>query len=214
MVPDDECLKLRFDLANKNLQSVSRAQGLYLTALLVYICLVWAMYLTGTTTLKFESLELKIDAVWKITPFVTVVLTLAVVGTLNAAISAYAQVKEAGNALLGPDFGTLFAVDTYKNVIDYLALLQILPWGRTHTPADSHGNQSFLLRLRHLIFPSLFLFSISTSIFAVRQITSNPRFFVVFGWACLAFQALFSIRPMWRWFQRLRGVAATHDAYN
>jgi hypothetical protein len=216
MISDDERAKLRFELANENLQSVSRAQGLYLTTLLVYICLVWAMDLTGTTTLRLESLELKMDAVWKITPFVTMVLTLAVVGTLNATISAYTHVKETGGVLFGSDFGTLFAADTHKNVVDYLALLQVMPWGRTRKPADSHGGQPFLIRLHHLIFPSLFLLSISTSVWAVRQTTSSPKplFFVVFGWVCLVFQALFSIRPMWRWFRRLCGVSAAHDASN
>src|ERR1700722_19079927 len=79
MISEEERAKLRFELANANLQSVSRAQGLYLTTLLVYICLVWAMFLTGTATFHLESLELKMDAVWKLTPFVTMVLTLAVV---------------------------------------------------------------------------------------------------------------------------------------
>src|SRR5713101_1022638 len=96
---DDEKAKLRFELANTNLQSVSRAQGIYLTALLVYIGFVWAMYLTRSgeaLTLHFTWLELKMDAVWNITPFITMVLTLAVAGTLNATVLAYAQLNDAG----------------------------------------------------------------------------------------------------------------------
>ncbi len=46
MISEDEKARLRFELANANLQSVSRAQGIYLTALLIYICFVWAMHLT------------------------------------------------------------------------------------------------------------------------------------------------------------------------
>jgi len=57
MMSDDDRAKLRFELANANLQSVSRAQGLYLTTLLVYICLIWAMFLTGTATIHLESLN-------------------------------------------------------------------------------------------------------------------------------------------------------------
>ena len=74
MISDDEKAKLRFELANANLQSVSRAQGVYLTALLIYMCFVWATYLTRSgeaLTLHLTWLELKMDAVWKITPFVT-----------------------------------------------------------------------------------------------------------------------------------------------
>src|SRR5712671_4256268 len=99
MISDDEKAKLRFELANANFQSVSRAQGLYLTALLVFLCLVWAMFLGEANTLPLEGVEFKMDAVWKITPFVTMVLTLAVVGTLNAALSAYADLKDAGGEI-------------------------------------------------------------------------------------------------------------------
>jgi hypothetical protein len=216
MISDDDRARLRFELANENLQSVSRAQGLYLTTLLVYICLVWAMFLTGTVTFHLESLELKMDAVWKVTPFVTMVLTLAVVGTLNAAYSAYAELKDAGRAIFGPDFGTLFEVDTHKNVIDYLACLQILPWGKTRKPIDSHQVQSFVLRLNHLIFPSLLAISFATSYWAVRQASLSPlpRFFLVFGWICMCTQALYSVRPIWRWSARFFGAKATDDVYN
>ncbi|MGA2429655.1 MAG: hypothetical protein ABSH13_14245 [Candidatus Acidiferrum sp.] len=216
MLNDDDRAKLRFELANANLQSVSRAQGIYLTALLVYICLVWAMYVMGTATVHMESLELKMDAVWQISPFVIMVLTLAVVGTLNATASAYRELREAGSAIFGPDFGSLFAIDTYKNVIDYLALLQILPWGRTRNPTDSHGDQPLLLRLHHLILPGLFAISFATSYWSVRQASFRPqlRFFLVFGWVCLFIQLIFSARPFYRWGVRLFGAKRTNDAYN
>jgi hypothetical protein len=113
MISDDDRARLRFELANANLQSVSRAQGLYLTTLLVYICLIWAMFLTGTATIHLESLELKIDTVWQITPFIIMVLTLAVVGTLNATNSAYTELKEVGTKLFGSDFGTLSFATSY-----------------------------------------------------------------------------------------------------
>jgi hypothetical protein len=215
MASDDDKAKLRFELANANFQSVSRAQGLYLTTLLVYLCLVWAMFLGEAGTLHLAGLELKMDAVWKITPFVTMVLTLAVVGTLNAALSAYADLKDAGGDLFGSHFWAMFKVDTHKNVIDYLALLQILPWGKTRKPTDSHGSQPILLRLHHLIFPSLFGLSLFTSYRAVRQASLSPnRAFLAFGWICFGLQSLFSVRPMWRWFSRLLGADQTDDAYN
>lgn len=198
---------------------MSRAQGLYLSALLIYICFVWVMFLTRSgeaVTLHFEWLELKMDAVWKITPFITMVLTLAVVGTLNATVSAYAELKDAGSELFGSNFGTLFQVDTHKNVIDYLALLQILPRGKTRKPADSHGHQPVWLRLHHLIFPALFILSLSTSCWAVYQAfySPKPRVFLAIGTICFGLQVLFSVRPMWRWFRRLCGAKRTDDVYN
>jgi hypothetical protein len=218
MISEDEQAKLRFELANANLQSVSRAQGIYLTALLIYICFVWAMYLTRSgeaLTLRLAWLELRMDAVWKITPFITMVLTLAVAGTLNATVLAYAEVNDAGKALFGSRFGSLFEVDTHKNVIDYLALLQIFPWGRTRKLNES-ARQPILGRLRHLIFPALFLLSLGTSAWSVYQASygPSPRVFMLIGGICLGFQILFSMRPMYRWFGRLFGAKQTDDVYN
>lgn len=218
MVSDDDRAKLRFELANANLQSVSRAQGIYLTALLIYMCFVWASYLTQSgeaLTLHLAWLELKMDAIWKVTPFITMVLTLAVVGTLNATVLAYDDLNDAGEALFGSKFKSLFEVDTHKNVIDYLALLQILPWGKTRKPNESK-QQPPLQRLRHLIFPILFLLSLFTSFWAVRQAFygPKPRIFMVVGGVCFSLQALFSIRPMRRWLARSFGAERSHDVYN
>lgn len=52
--------------------------------MLIYICFVWATYLTRSgeaLMLHFTWLEPKMDAVWKITPLVTMVLTGAVART-------------------------------------------------------------------------------------------------------------------------------------
>ena len=135
------------------------------------MCFVWATYLTRSgeaLTLHLAWLELRMDAVWKITPFVTMVLTLAVAGTLNATVLAYAETNDAGKALFGSQFKSLFEVDTHKNVIDYLALLQILPWGKTRKPNES-ARQPLLIRLRHLIMPVLFMLSLLTSYWAEYQ---------------------------------------------
>lgn len=218
MISDDDKAKLRFELANANLQSVSRAQAIYLTGLLVYMCFVWATDLTQSgeaLTLHLAWLELKMDAIWKITPFITMVLTLAVAGTLNATVLAYADVNDAGEALFGSKFKSLFEVDTHKNVIDYLALLQILPWGKTGKLNEAK-RQPPLQRLRHLIFPVLFFLSLFTSFWAVRQAFygPKPRTFMVIGGICFGLQTLFSIRPMWRWLGRSFGAERSHDVYN
>jgi hypothetical protein len=213
---EDDRIKLRFQLANENLQSISRAQGLYLTTLLVYICVVWAMYYGATDKVGVAGIDIKIEAVWKVTPFIVMILTLAVIGTLNATMSAYAELKDAGRALFGESFEGLFCVDTNKNLIDYIALLQVVPWTKTRLPTDSHSDQSLWIRLHHLIFPGLFALVSFTSYFSIGRASLNdsPRFIVVFGWCCFGCQALFLIRPMWRWFDRLFGASSTATSYN
>jgi len=219
MPSEDQKAKIKFDLANANLQSVSRAQALYLTTLIVYICVVWAKFLTGSSAeqLHFGWLELKMDAVWAVTPVVTMVLTLAVIGTLNATLSAYGAVQGAAVALLEDDFESLFEVDTHKNVIDYLVLLQILPWGKTRKPIDPGHRQTFWLRTHHLIFPILFLLSLGTSWWAIHEsfsLTQHLSFFRVFDWICFWIQTLFSVRPMYRWFCRFAGAKESSDCYH
>ena len=142
-------------------------------------------------------------------------LTLAVAGTLNATVLAYAEANDAGEALFGSQFKSLFEVDTHKNVIDYLALLQILPWGKTQKPNES-ARQPLLIRLRHLIMPVLFSLSLLTSYWAVYEAfhAPKPRVFMGIGGICAALQTLFSVRPMWRWFRRLFGAKQSDDVYN
>ncbi len=215
MISEDEQAKLRFELANANLQSISRAQGIYLTTLLTYICLVWATYLTGTGEAHVVGLELKMQAVWQVTPFITMVLILAVIGTLNASLVAWAEANDAGSALFGSRFRSLFEIDTHKNVIDYITLLQIHPRGPTQRPHEPHRKQqSFFTRLPHLTFPILFLIILLTSYWAVYQSWRGSCTFVAIGAICSAVQTVFSMRPMWRWIKRFSGASQDDDVYN
>jgi len=120
MISDEDRAKLRFDLAIKNLQSVGRAQAIYVTTLLIYICLTWMMLFSNNKTFSFHLgwLDLQPDDVWKVTPVVTLVLTLALIGTLNAALIAYKEVKSAGSDVFGATFDSMFQVDNHKNLID------------------------------------------------------------------------------------------------
>src|SRR5215469_2284144 len=102
MLSDAERTKLKFDLANTNLQSIGRAQGIYATALLTYICLVWANFFAGSGDMSVHVgwFDLKVEGIWKITPFVILILTLAYIGTLTAAVPALAQLREAEKDVL------------------------------------------------------------------------------------------------------------------
>ncbi len=97
MISHEERAKLSFDLANANLQSIGRAQGLYVSALLTYICLVWGIFFVGSNEVSIHLgwVDLKVDGVWRITPFVLMVLTLAYIGTVTAATPAYTYLREA-----------------------------------------------------------------------------------------------------------------------
>src|SRR5262249_17254920 len=165
MLPEPERTKLKFELANENMQSISRAQGLYMTALLAYLCLVWAAVFVGTNDFSIHLgwLDLKVGGIWGITPFVLLVLTLAYIGTLASAMSALTQLRNAEKELFGETEHSLFDIDTHKNLIDYLVRLQLNPFGKTRMPKDETGDESILRRTPHLILPVLFLCSAFTS---------------------------------------------------
>jgi hypothetical protein len=218
MISDDDKAKLRFELANANLQSIGRAQALYVTALLTYICLVWGILFVGSqATVHIGPLDLSAEGVWKITPFVILVLTLAYIGTVTAALPAFTELREAESKLFGSQDHSFFAFDTHKNVIDYLALLQLLPWSKTRRPMDDTRPKPWWQRLHHLMLPTLFVGSAFTSWWAVRRLStleSSHHAAQIFGWSCLGLQMAYSIRPLWRYVGRAIGAKRTDNVYN
>lgn len=219
MITEDEKAKLRFELANANLQSIGRAQGLYVTALLTYICLVWGLFFVGSNEVSVHLgwVDLKVDGVWRVTPFVLLVLTLAYIGTVTAATPAFVQLREAEKELFGSQDQSFFGFDTHKNIVDYIALLQIWPRGKTRKPTDDGGKETFSRRLHHLILPALLLGSAFTSYWAVHELSkleSSDRAALIFGWCCLGLQVAYSLRPLRRFLWRFFGAKRTSDVYN
>jgi hypothetical protein len=219
MISDDEKAKLRFELANANLQSIGRAQGLYVTALLTYICIVWGLFFVGSNEVSVHLgwLDLKVDGVWRITPFVLLVLTLAYIGTVTAAVPAFTQLRKAENELFGSRDHSFFGFDTHKNLLDYFAVLQFLPWGKTRKREDDTGSEPILHRLHHLILPALFLSSWSTSYLAIHELANiRPlhRASLIVGWCCFGLQIAFSLRPLCRCLGRFFGAKGKSDVYN
>jgi hypothetical protein len=221
MLPDSDKTKLKFELANKNMQSIGRAQGLYVTALLTYICLVWAVLFVGTNDVSIHLgwIDLKVGGIWRITPIVLLVLTLAYIGSLTAAMPALAQLRSVEKDLFGAHEHSLFEIDTHKNLIDYVARLQLNPFGKTRMPKDETGEESILQRTPHLILPTMFIGSAFTSFWAIHQLSKNStpgqsHWFFIFDWTCFGLQVLFSLRPTRRCVWRFFGAKRTSDAYN
>jgi hypothetical protein len=213
MISDNEKAKLRFELANANMQSIGRAQGLYATALLTYICLFWALFFVGSSEVSIHLgwLDLRVGGVWGITPFVILILTLAYIGTVTAATPALTQLREAEEGFLGSSEHSFFQIDTHKNLLDYLGLLQLVPWGKTRKPKDYGG------RIPNLILPILFLGSAFTSYWAIHELSKlgkSHRAALIFGWCCLGLQGAFSLRQLRRFLWRFLGAKRTSDVYN
>lgn len=218
MFSEEERARLRFDLANANVQSIGRAQGRYATALLIYNCLVWGFPFIGGKGAVFhlDGLDLSVDGLWNITPFVMLVLVLVYIGSLTAFGPALTQLRETEKKLFGSENWPLASIDTHKNIIDYLACLQIRPWGKTSKPTDDVPNH-WWQRLYHLILPIVFFGSAFTAYWAIhRQYTfgSSNSAALTFDYSCLGAQILFSGRPVWRCTARFFGAKSTSNVYH
>ena len=219
MLPDSERAKLRFDLANADLQSIGRAQGLYVTGLLVYVCFFWGLFFSGSheIALHLAWLDIKIGGVWGITPFVLLVLTLAYIGTVTAAVPAFAKLREAAKEIFGTEEHSMSSLDAHKNITDYLAILQVSPRGKTRIPTDQVEPPPLARRFPHLLLPAIFIGSAFTSFWAILQVyRSQPSTLMplVFGGSCLLVQAVFSVRPFYRFVARFAGAKRTSDVFN
>lgn len=218
--------KLRFDLALSNLQTISNAQRFYLSALLVYLCLVWGWAFVGggeAVTLQLLGIGMKTSGVWKITPLIATLLTLALVGSLNAAGPAWTELREAYRAtgLEAPSCNPVFFnVDTHKNIFDYFAFLSLRPEASIaeELRGEASNQPRPRFRFRHFLYSGLFIASIYTTYQAIRapygpgEIIHYVRFHI-YGWACLGFQVAYSVRPIYRAICRFFGWR-TEFVYN
>ncbi|NDQ56976.1 MAG: hypothetical protein GZ088_07880 [Acidipila sp.] len=216
MITDNEKAKLRFELANTNVQSIGRAQGIYVTLLLTYICVAWGVAFVDGNSVSFHigPFELKSDGVLGITPFVLLFLTLVYIGSVTAAAPALAHLRDTETELFGSHDHSVSEFDTHKNLLDYLAVLQLNPRAKTRVPTDDDEPKSMVRRLPHLILPVLFVGSAFTSGWAVVHMPSSYCAVFIFGGCCFVLQVAFSFRPLWRGVARFLGAERTSDVFN
>ena len=96
-VPDDENKSpwRLFELRYQNLLSISKAQKVHLTTLLIEVALLWTWYASGGKDMSVQGVSLTAGAVWIAAPAVLCFFTLVLIGSINAALPA--NPKIAGN---------------------------------------------------------------------------------------------------------------------
>ncbi len=208
---DDSSSWKLFELAYENLQSISKAQRFYLSLLLVYLCAVWGWYFVGggeAVTIQVVGITLKTGGLWIITPAVTTLLALALIGAVNAAGPAWKRLQKAAAQTSLPELrrGLVFyQLDTHKNIFDYFTFLRIHP---EEVPREEPRPR---FDVRHFLYPLLFAASIWTTWTAITKVYDlgelfHHQRFLVYGASCLLFQGAYSIRPWYRAICRFLGV--------
>lgn len=201
-----------FDIHYANNQSISKAQRLYLTALLAYLCLVWGWHIVASgeaLTIQILGIALQVSSVWKMTPFAVTLFSLALIGSINAAGPAKEKLDTALKRLdLEPGVGREFVpydLDTHKNIFDYFTFL------RLHPEKKHFEGRVGRFEVRHFFYPGLLLWGIFTTYYAMKQVLAFEEAaqlvaFHLFGSVCLGLQIAFSIRPLWKATCRFLGM--------
>ncbi|HZW95419.1 MAG TPA: hypothetical protein VFF64_20885 [Candidatus Eremiobacteraceae bacterium] len=201
--PDTEKNKAEwrlFELRYKNLLSITKAQKVHLTTLLIEMTLLWTWFLSGSKDLSVQGVSLSAEGVWLVAPAVLTFFTLVLIGSINAALPANHQLQEIAERTIRislPSDVAFYDLDTDKNVLDYLTFLKL---SATDNRFDLHSSHS----IEHFLYPAVLLLSIGTTWFALFH---NPRTFwvIIYSMTCVVAQLSFVRRPLYRAWHRFRG---------
>src|SRR5882672_4607271 len=89
-----------FELRHKNLLSISKAQKVHLTTLLIEMTLVWVWYFSGGKDVTAQGVPLTAEGVWLAVPGVLTFFSLALIGSINAAQPAHLLLQEAAKTTI------------------------------------------------------------------------------------------------------------------
>ena len=196
---DDLGWKL-FELRHKNLLSISKAQKVHLTTLLVQIALFWVWYISGAKDATVQGVVLSGRGIWLAMPVLLSLFCLAFIGSVNAALPAKKALEEVAERLGihgATRFGFAFYdLDTDKNILDYLTFLKLSLSNNDFAQSNRYDPRQFL-------YPAVIIVSIATTAFALNGVRGWRLDFYVL--VCAGMQLVFSLRPISRAFQRFFG---------
>jgi hypothetical protein len=184
--------KRLFDLQLANFLSIGKTQKNLLLVLMSYLGLVWvyAFRASGDVSIQILGVSLHAEGFWPVTPAVLTVLSLAVVGAINAAAPTWAGLQKTSKMLKLPlEF---YDFDTQKNVLDYFTFLTPHPEKRLET-----RNPKRRFSFGHFLYPSVLAGTLYTTYYSLRQLptTHGYKTYVI---GCMFVQAVFSFRIFWR----------------
>lgn len=195
-----------FDLRKESLQAIGKAQGRYVNASLVFLTLLWSVHFTPDVIPQGASLEILglpigREGLWMVSPAVLTVLSLGLIGTLNAMGPAWGRIERVGRALNVNFFWA--DLDVHRNIIDYGVLLRIWPEGAAE-PVDPPSDPTRRHHMSVFSYPALLAGSAATTWIA-NYAGSTPAV-KAYIYACFGVQALYAVRPWYRAVCRFLGV--------
>ena len=196
---DDRDEKWRiFQLFYENFQSVSKAQDFYVRVLMLFLGLVWSWELLGRKgeiTIGVLGAEIHVTSLWLATPLIVTVVSLALIGAMNATGATWRRLRKAIKEL-GMDF-YFTDLDTHKNLLDYFGFLTPRPEKKIQEAEPSEHEHKRFARVGVFIYPSLIALGTFTTAFS-RDRMPNGCLLQLYVWTSFAIQLVFSARIYWR----------------
>jgi hypothetical protein len=195
------------EIHHSNVMSISKAQNHYVTALLVYLALVWIWHSfgEGQITIQIPVAQVKASGFWPLTPLVVAILTLGILGTMSALNGAWIKLVTALRAASVKAEEVIklhfYDLDTQKNILDFFSYLVVHP--------EHRGKQltSERYRLGFFLYPALLAWGIYTTWYAgARAPHSESHLFLAYWLLCLGAECLFSVRVFWISICRFLGI--------
>src|SRR5713226_7410971 len=181
-----------FELQLANFQSIGKTQKNLLIVLISYLGLVWVYPSSpgGEVNIQILGVGLRPAGFWPVTPAVLTVLSLGLIGAINALAPVWAGLRKTSETLKLPlEF---YDFDTQKNLLDYLTFLTLHPEKRLET-RDPKRRFS----LGHFLYPLVLLGALYTTYYSLRRLPKTC-FYEAYVITCLFVQAAFSVRIFWR----------------
>lgn len=188
----NESEKLLFDLQLANFLAIGKTQKNLLIVLMSYLGLIWvyASRSSGEISIQLLGVSLRAGGFWPVAPAALTVLSLALVGAINAAAPAWRALQETSKALdLDLEF---YDFDIQKNLLDYLTFLTLRP----EQPLEAR-NRERRFSLTHFLYPSVLIGTLYTTFYSIRQLPRTPVW-ILYVAGCMAVQVAFSQRIYWR----------------
>lgn len=184
--------KLLFDLQLANFLAIGKTQKNLLIVLMSYLGLTWvyASRSSGEISIQLLGVSVRAGGFWPVAPAALTVLSLALVGAINAAAPAWRALEKTSKSLnLHLEF---YDFDIQKNLLDYLTFLTLRP--------EQHLEERNRVRrfsFTHFLYPSVLVGTLYTTFYSTRQLPGTPIWvFYVVG--CISVQVAFSLRIYWR----------------
>jgi hypothetical protein len=194
--PDPAAIQREFEYQVASLQAVSKAQSRYIHSLLAFIALVWTVDFlrpNPNTAVPVYGVPLNLTGIWAVAPAVITVLTLGLIGTINAMGPVWWRIsvsaEKLGQKFWFPD------LDIHRNIVDYVSALRIHPEAQVEprtspTTLSQKGNRSLFL------YPLVIAGAVTTTVFA--DYPHALMTFRIYVYGCAAIQLLFGFRIFYR----------------